>query len=131
MLIAIRRSLLVVSVLGLFAFGCGKKDESAATDSGGTAASATTNATAKPTTTTTTPPVNHDADVAALRACCSALRSSAASQTSPAEKSKFESAAASCDGIVDVVRRGASTRASALGQIRAALRGGTLPGACN
>ncbi len=133
MTLTIRRSILAVTVLGLIAFGCKKGEESGSGDAAGTPASAATPATAKPTVTTTVtaPPVNHDADAAALRGCCAALRSSAASQTSPAEKSKYESAAASCDGIVELVRKGTSSRGSAVGQVRAALRGGTLPGACN
>ncbi len=123
-------ALAVVLTLGVVAVGCGKKDSDAPASTSGTAGAA---ATVKPpvVATTTHTPVNHDADANALRNCCNALTSEAAKQTSPGEKSKYEAAAASCIGIVNVVKSGASTRASALGSVRAALRGGALPGACN
>lgn len=124
-------ALCVVLTLGIVAVGCGKKDSEAPESTAAAAAGAP--ATAKPViiATTTATPVNHDADANAIRNCCAALRSEAAKQTNPGEKSKYEAAAASCEGIVGVVKSGASTRSSALGSVRAALRGGALPGACN
>lgn len=122
----------VVLTLGIVAVGCGKKegDEAAAAPAAGGQA-ATAKPTVVPTVTTTSTPVVHEADAAAIRACCAALRSEAAKQASPGDKSKYEAAAASCDGIAGVVKSGGTTRASAMGSVRAALRGGALPAGCN
>ncbi|MCC6646161.1 MAG: hypothetical protein IT374_11385 [Polyangiaceae bacterium] len=122
-------ALAVVLTLGIVAVGCGKKDSADPS----AAAAAGQAATAKPVTpvATHTAPVSHDADAAAIRGCCASLRSEAAKQTSPADKSKYEAAAATCDGIAGVVKSGGATRAGALGSVRAALRGGALPAGCN
>lgn len=123
----------VVLSLGIVALGCGKKESEDASAAPGAAGAG--GAAAKPTTTvtatTTATPVVHEADAAAIRGCCASLRSEAAKQSSPSDKSKYEAAAASCDGIATVVRNGGTTRASAMGSVRAALRGASLPAGCN
>ena len=118
--------------------GCKKKedDASGAGGAGDTPANATATATTPPVATptpvpTVTAPVSHDADAAAVRGCCAALRSTGASQKVPADKSKYDASAASCDGIASLVKTGTTARGAAFTSIRAALHGQSLPAGCN
>ena len=83
-----------------------------------------------PIATTHTPPVTNEADAVAVRACCSSLRSAGSSKTGT-DKTKYDSAAAACDGIAELVHRGTTGRAAAMGQVRAAFHGTALPPGCN
>jgi hypothetical protein len=117
--------------------GCGKKSDAdssaaAASASASAAAAATTMPTVTATATTTAPirPATADADSAAIRNCCAAIRS-ASSSAKATDKPKFDGAAAACEGIAVGVKNGSSTRAGAIGAIRASLKGEPLPAACN
>lgn len=121
--------------------GCGKAEEAPASSGGAASAAATPPATAAPqatapratatavATSTVGALPSNEVDSGAIRSCCSELRREAGKR--PTEKAKYESAAATCDGNVDNVRKGTASRASALSSIRAAFKGGSLPAACN
>jgi hypothetical protein len=129
----VRAAVLTIAVGALLSTSaCKKKEDEAPPAGAGGAAVANKPPTPVATVTHAPPnPANNEADAAAVRNCCSALRSAAGSQKSPADKSKFESAAASCDGIAVLVKNGTSQRSAAMGSVRAALRGETPPAACN
>ncbi|MFO0758602.1 MAG: hypothetical protein U0359_19065 [Byssovorax sp.] len=120
--------------------GCGKKSEdpqavpvpsgtaaAVAADSGA-AASATAPVTAAPTTPVV---VNPEVQQQPIDACCAALAAEARSGKSKDAKAKAAQAATICPGIAKLVKSGATTRASALTQIRSALVGVTVPGECH
>ena len=69
------------------------------------------------------------ADVAGLRACCTALRQNAASMPPP-NNSYALSAAGACDAFIQAVAAGGSSKASALGSINSIMKGANLPPAC-
>lgn len=86
-------------------------------------------ATPAPTPTPAPPPTANPQDVAAVKSCCTALHGEAAKKTP--KQADWELAAKACDGVEAVVAKGATTRASALTQIKAsAARAGALPSAC-
>ena len=123
----------VVVGMGLLVIGCSKKPDAAAD----TAASASASATASVATTAVMPPptvtvpkVDHTADANAVSGCCAALKSEAGT-AKPVDKGKYEAAAAVCGGLVDTIKRGQASRASVMGTLRAQMKGGSLPGACN
>jgi hypothetical protein len=74
-------------------------------------------------------PMDHSAEAAAVKACCAALRKEAEG-ASGAAKGSYEGAAKSCDSIADLVKKGVTQKGAGLTQIRAALRGGSLPAGC-
>lgn len=122
-------------LLGAIGVGCGKKSDDSSGAAGGADAPASatapaTTAATPPPVTTPTVPVNHDADSNAIRGCCAALRSSGTGKP-PADKAKSDAAASACDGMVALVKNGATPRSGALASIRAALHGQPLPPGCN
>lgn len=128
-----RVGLVVVVGTALLAVGCGKKEEPAAEPpaaSASAAPAATPVATPAPTPTVTAPKVDTTADANAMSACCTALKNEAG-KASPGDKPKYTSAAAVCGGLVESIKRGQSSRASSMGTLRAQMKGGALPGACN
>jgi hypothetical protein len=62
-----------------------------------------------------------------LKTCCAGLRKE--SETA-ANKSLYVTAASTCDAIDKLVAAGTTTKAAALTQLRAALKGGKLPAGC-
>jgi hypothetical protein len=131
-------SRLLACLLGgaMVVVGCGKKTEDAPADpnaAAGTAAVGTTTAAAPTATITAVPTATVKptvAESASIAACCSALHSQA-SAAAAMDKGKYDSAAKACDGIAASVKSGATTKAGALGSIRAALGGKALPSSCN
>lgn len=71
----------------------------------------------------------HPADVAGLRACCTALQQNAASMPPP-QNAYAGQAAAICLSMVSAMASGSATKAGALGAIGAMLKGTALPPAC-
>jgi hypothetical protein len=69
------------------------------------------------------------ADVAGLRACCTALQQNAASMPAPNNTYAMQ-AAAICQSLVGALAAGSTTKAGALGSIGGMLRGANLPPAC-
>jgi hypothetical protein len=72
----------------------------------------------------------HPADVAGLRACCTALQQNAASMPAP-QNAYAGQAAAICLSMVNSMATGSTTKAGALGAIGAMLKGVSLPPACH
>ena len=131
-------------VTAFSAFGCKKNEDASPTEAAASASAAVVATVTAPATdsavaipipvpTTTLPkPVDHTADANAVSACCAALRSDASRPRIPAgEKARLESAATTCSGEVELVRRGSAKRPEVISAIRAAARGGSLPPACN
>jgi hypothetical protein len=83
----------------------------------------------QPTAVPAAKPVDYTADANKIKACCAALRKEAEQATGPA-KASADGAAKTCDGIVDLVKKGVTRHDAALTSIRAALRGGKLPAGC-
>jgi hypothetical protein len=73
--------------------------------------------------------VGKPADVAGLRACCSALEQNAASMPPPNNAFALQ-AAALCKSLVSGLAAGATTKAGALGSIGGMMKGANLPPAC-
>jgi hypothetical protein len=69
------------------------------------------------------------ADVAGLRACCTALQQNAASMPPP-NNAYAQQAAALCQSFVAALAAGSATKAGALGSINNMLKGANLPPAC-
>jgi len=69
------------------------------------------------------------ADVAGLRACCSALQQNAASMPPPNNTYALQ-AAAMCQQLVGALAAGSATKAGAFGSINQLLKGANLPPAC-
>jgi hypothetical protein len=69
------------------------------------------------------------ADVAGLRACCTALAQNAASMPPP-NNTYATQAAALCQSLVGALAAGSTTKAGALGSIGSILKGANLPPAC-
>jgi hypothetical protein len=69
------------------------------------------------------------ADVAGLRACCTALAQNAASMPPP-QNTYATQAAALCQQMVGALAAGSTTKAGALGSIGGILKGANLPPAC-
>ena len=66
------------------------------------------------------------ADVAGLRACCTALKQNAASM--PPEQAPYAlQAATMCEGMVSAMATGSMSKAGALGMLGATLKGAHLP----
>jgi hypothetical protein len=125
----------VVTSVAAAISGCSKKEEpaaeTAATASAVVSAEPVPVVSAPPPATTTAPPkVDHTADANAVSACCTALKGEA-SKAKAGDKGKYEAAAAVCGGLVESIRKGQSSRASVMGTLRAQMKGGALPGACN
>lgn len=129
----------ILNIVSLFVLGatlvvgCGKKEEG--TDpagAGGSAATATTTAavTTPPTNVAPPKPTNNPADGASVKACCAALRKTAAEQKAPSDKTKYDTAAGLCDGLAGQVSAGTVPKSSAMTNIRANLGGKPLPGGC-
>jgi hypothetical protein len=72
---------------------------------------------------------SHPADVAGLRACCTALKQNAASMPPPNNGFALQ-AAALCESLVSGLAAGATTKAGALGSIGGMMKGANLPPAC-
>jgi hypothetical protein len=128
---------LVALAAAVMLSGCGKKEEASATGTdvgaagaAGAAATATATATHTAPAHTATVAVNHDSDAQAMRSCCASLRAESGKQHGTADKNKYDSAAVTCDGLVEVVRK-TGNRGSAMSSIRAALKGGAPPAGCN
>lgn len=121
----------VVVGMGLLVIGCSKKPDAAADTAASASATAPMATTAvMPPPTVTVPKVDHTADANAVSGCCAALKSEAGT-AKPVDKGKYEAAAAVCGGLVDTIKRGQASRASVMGTLRAQMKGGSLPGACN
>jgi len=75
------------------------------------------------------PSVGKPADVAGLRACCSALQQNAASMPPPNNGFALQ-AAALCQTMVAGLASGSTTKAGALGSIGGMMKGANLPPAC-
>jgi hypothetical protein len=75
------------------------------------------------------PGVGKPADVAGLRACCTALEQNAASMPPPNNAFALQ-AAAVCKSLVSGLAAGSTTKAGALGSIGGMMRGANLPPAC-
>jgi hypothetical protein len=73
--------------------------------------------------------VGKPADVAGLRACCTALEQNAASMPPPNNGFALQ-AAALCKSMVSALAAGATTKAGALGSIGGMMKGANLPPAC-
>jgi hypothetical protein len=69
------------------------------------------------------------ADVAGLRACCTALQQNAASMPPPNNTYALQ-AATMCQSLVAALAAGSTTKAGALGSIGSILKGANLPPAC-
>jgi hypothetical protein len=69
------------------------------------------------------------ADVAGLRACCTALQQNAASMPPPNNTYALQ-AAQVCYSLVSALAAGSTTKAGALGSINSLLKGANLPPAC-
>src|SRR6185436_12969433 len=69
------------------------------------------------------------ADVAGLRACCTALQQNAASMPPPNNTYALQ-AATMCQSLVGALAAGSTTKAGALGSIGSILKGANLPPAC-
>jgi hypothetical protein len=69
------------------------------------------------------------ADVAGLRACCTALQQNAASLPPPNDGFALQ-AASMCQSMVAALASGSTTKAGALGSIGAMMKGANLPPAC-
>jgi hypothetical protein len=69
------------------------------------------------------------ADVAGLRACCTALQQNAASMPPPNNAFALQ-AAALCQSLVSGLAAGSTTKAGALGSIGGMMKGANLPPAC-
>jgi hypothetical protein len=69
------------------------------------------------------------ADVAGLRACCTALQQNAASMPPPTNTYALQ-AAQVCTSLVAALAAGATTKAGAMGSIGGILKGANLPPAC-
>ena len=69
------------------------------------------------------------ADVAGLRACCTALQQNAASMPPPNNTYALQ-AAAVCQQLVGALAAGSTTKAGAFGSIGQILKGANLPPAC-
>ena len=69
------------------------------------------------------------ADVAGLRACCTALQQNAASMPPPNNAYALQ-AAAMCQSLVAGLASGSTSKSGALGAIGSAMRGANLPAAC-
>jgi hypothetical protein len=69
------------------------------------------------------------ADVAGLRACCTALQQNAASMPPPNNTYALQ-AASVCQSLVTALASGATTKSGALGSIGSVLKGANLPPAC-
>jgi hypothetical protein len=69
------------------------------------------------------------ADVAGLRACCTALQQNAASMPPPNNAYALQ-AANMCTSLVNSLAAGTSTKAGALGAIGGIMKGANLPPAC-
>jgi hypothetical protein len=69
------------------------------------------------------------ADVAGLRACCTALQQNAASMPPPSNTYALQ-AAQVCQGLVAALAAGSTTKVGALGSISSVLKGANLPPAC-
>jgi hypothetical protein len=69
------------------------------------------------------------ADVAGLRACCTALQQNAASMPPPNNTYALQ-AAQVCQSLVTTLASGATTKNGALGTIGSLLKGANLPPAC-
>jgi hypothetical protein len=69
------------------------------------------------------------ADVAGLRACCTALQQNAASMPPP-NNAYAQQAASLCQSFVAALAAGSATKAGALGSINSILKGANLPPAC-
>lgn len=131
-------SLAVLSI-ALVSVGCKKGgDESSGGAAGTTSATTVTSAAPAvtpaavaptPAPTPTQPPISAS-DVSAIKGCCAALHDQA-NKAAAKDKPTLTTAASVCDGIAARVASGATSRSSALTSIRAAMRNGTLPGACH
>jgi hypothetical protein len=84
---------------------------------------------AQPTAVATAKPADYTGEANKIKACCAALRKDA-EQATGAAKTSAEGAAKTCDGIVDLVKKGVTRHDAALTSIRASLRGGKLPAGC-
>jgi hypothetical protein len=73
--------------------------------------------------------VGKPADVAGLRACCTALQQNAASMPPPNNAFALQ-AAALCQSLVSGLAAGSTTKAGALGSIGGMMKGANLPPAC-
>lgn len=69
------------------------------------------------------------ADVAGLRACCTALQQNAASMPPPNNTYALQ-AASMCTSLVSALASGSATKAGALGTIGSLMKGANLPPAC-
>ena len=69
------------------------------------------------------------ADVAGLRACCTALQQNAASMPPPNNTYALQ-AAQVCQALVAALAAGSTTKVGALGSISSVLKGANLPPAC-
>jgi hypothetical protein len=69
------------------------------------------------------------ADVAGLRACCTALQQNAASMPPPNNTYALQ-AASMCQTLVSALASGSATKAGALGTIGSLMKGANLPPAC-
>ena len=69
------------------------------------------------------------ADVAGLRACCTALQQNAASMPPPQNTYALQ-AAAVCQSLVAGLASGSATKAGALGSLGSMMKGANLPPAC-
>ncbi len=69
------------------------------------------------------------ADVAGLRACCTALQQNAASMPPPNNAYALQ-AATVCQSLVGALAAGSTTKAGAFGSISSILKGANLPPAC-
>lgn len=69
------------------------------------------------------------ADVAGLRACCTALQQNAASMPPPNNAYALQ-AASMCQTLVTGLASGSATKAGALGTIGSLMKGANLPPAC-
>ncbi|SRR6266542_1068223 len=69
------------------------------------------------------------ADVAGLKACCTALQQNAASLPPPNDGFALQ-AASMCQSLVAALASGSTTKAGALGSIGAMMKGAHLPPAC-
>ena len=127
---------IAVAVLGTAAC-CGKKDtEEAAPSASSAVASAPPPPVASDSASASAdiakpkaPVVSNTGGEAEVKACCNALRASAA-KAKAKDKTSYEAAAAVCDGLAPKVKSGAVSAAAAKTTIRAQVqKTGSIPGA--
>ncbi len=136
----IRSRWLMFALVALVLVGCKQKSKEEADPVVAPSASAAPAETAPPAPSPaetiappTQPPTAPAAAVASkgesMKTCCAALHKEE-STAAPAQKSLYQTTAASCDAISKLVTVGTTKKSAALATLRAGLKGGKLPAGC-